>query len=190
MSAGAHAAVSPRKSRGFVRKVLGLVGTISIATVVALVATGGTYALWNTKATVNASSVTSGSTAITINDAASFALPGLDSGALLPGRSVVSAPLTVKNTGSTPASVTLGTISITDPSGVLAPSLALYVSQAATCNVTPAGTTPQSFSAPIVLAVGASTQLCVEVRLADTAPAAVQGKSATFSVRLDALQKR
>ena len=190
MSAGAHAAVSPKKSFGFVRKLLALIGTIGIAITVGLVATGGTYALWNTKATVNASSVTSGSTAITINDAATFAIPGLNSGALLPGRSVISAPLTVKNTGTTPVSVTLGTVSITDPSGILAPSLAVYVSQAASCTVTPAGTTPQSFSAPIVLATGASTQLCVEVRLADTAPATVQGKSATFSVRLDAVQKR
>ena len=190
MSAGAHVAVSPKKKRGLVRKMVGLVGTLSIAVTVALVATGGTYALWNTKATVNASSVTSGSTAITINDAATFAIPSLDAGALLPGRSTISAPLTVKNTGTTQASVTLGTVSITDPSGILGPSLAVYVRQASTCTVTAAGTTPQSFSAPIVLAVGASTTLCVEVRLADAAPATVQGKSATFSVRLDAVQKR
>jgi hypothetical protein len=190
MSAGAHAAVSPQKKRGLVSKVLGLIGTISIAVTVALVATGGTYALWNTKATVNASSVTSGSTAITINALPSFPIPQLDATSLLPGRSVVSAPLDVKNTGTTPVSITLGAVMFTSPANALSSSLTVYVRQSATCEATAFGTTPQSFTTPIVLAAGASTTVCVETRLSASAPTTVQGQTAAFSVQLDAVQKR
>jgi len=182
--------VSPKKHHGFVRNVLGLTGMVCLAIFIALVATGGSYAMWNTKTTVNASSVASGSTAITINSVANYAIPDLAAGTLLPGRSVVSAPLAVKNTGSTAVSVTVGATTFADPSSAIASSLTVYVRQAATCEVTPAGTTPQSFATPIVLASGATTQVCVEVRMSDAAPATVQGQSANFSVQLDAVQKR
>jgi len=190
MSAGAHAAVSPTKKKSLVRSVVGLTGTIGLAIVIGLVATGGTYALWNTKATVNASSVSSGSTAITINSLPSYPIPQLDTGSLLPGRSVVSAPLDLKNTGTTPVSITLGAVTYSSPANALSSSLAVYVRQSATCEATAFGTTPQSFTTPIVLAAGANTKVCVEVRLPSSAPTTVQGQSATFSVQLDAVQKR
>lgn len=175
------------------RLVKGMAGTsagIAVGVVIALAATSGTYAMWNDNEVIAPGQVASGNAALTIDGVDSYSITGLDFTKLLPGRSVITAtPLTVRNAGATPLSVTPGMITFTDPSGTLASQLVVAVQQAAGCTLTPTGTTPTSFS-NFVLTPGQTTTVCVEVQLKPTAPADVQGNTANFSLVLDALQVR
>ncbi|WP_309616576.1 hypothetical protein [Salinibacterium sp.] len=180
----------PRASVAPLRRILTTVGIFATAIVLATSAAGGTYAVWNSRTIVNASSITSGSTALTINDVSSYAVPGMDNSKLLPGRSSVSGVITLKNTGYTPISITLAPVVFSDPSSLLAANLTVVLRQATTCEVTPFGTTPSSFVAPIVLAKGQTATVCLEARLGVNAPASVQAASTSFSVPLNARQVR
>lgn len=157
------------------------------AIAIGLLGTGGTYALWSDHRVV-AGHVASGTAGLTINNVATHPISGLDFTKLLPGSSVgTSAPLTVKNTGAVPLTVTPGSATFGDPSGTLASQLVVAIHQAATCSLTPVGT-PATSSAPFVLQPNATTTICVEVQLKSTAPANVQGNTATFSIPLNGVQ--
>lgn len=180
----------PGTRRSLARRLLSATIAVSIAVIAALSATGVTYAMWNGKTTVDGSSVSSGTTSVTINDVSDYVLPALTTSKLLPGRSVVSAPLTVRNTGYTPVSITIGSTVFADPSSPVSSNLLVVVRQASFCEPTAFGTTPASFTTPIVLARGASTQVCVEARLRNDAPASVQGLESTFTITFAAVQVR
>jgi predicted ribosomally synthesized peptide with SipW-like signal peptide len=179
-----------RSSVAPLRRIVTTIGIFATAIVLAISAAGGTYAVWNSRTVINASSITSGSTALTINDVSSYAVPDMDNSKLLPGRSSVSGVITLKNTGYTPISISLAPLTFSDPSSVLASNLTVVLRQAATCEVTPFGTTPSSFVSPIVLARGQTTTMCLEARLSASAPASVQAASTSFSVPLNARQVR
>jgi len=191
-----HVDDSPVTRRSPIRAILSTAGMFGIAVFVALVATGGTYALWNTKASVSASTVTAGTTDFTINDVKNYTIAGLDTTKMLPGRSVITAtPLVLKNTGTSLISITPGTVVFSAPSAstdssTLASNLTVYVKDASTCVVTPFGTTPTSFTTPIKLSAGQTRSVCVEVRLSSNPPATVQGKTATFTLNLEGVQVR
>lgn len=166
-----------------------------VAIVVALSATAGSYALWNGTATVTGATITAGSSAITINGAAT-ASPAL--AALGPGESAAT-PLTIANTGSTPVSLAVTGTSIgTDAASLaVAPSLTATltpVTDATRCvtGLTGGWTGPLSgfttTAAPVLLPKGASATLCLQLVLATTAPSAVQGKTAAFSMVLTGTQ--
>lgn len=160
------------------------------AVLVAVLAAGGTYALWDGSMQMEPGTVTSGNTGLTINDVPSYAIGGLDTSTLYPGRSVITAaPLTVENTGTTPLAVTPGTVTFANPSSPLASELVVAVRQAAVCTPTPFGSTPVSFTS-FTLQPGASATICVEVQLKATAPAAVQGISLGFTAPLVGTQVR
>lgn len=178
------------KVRAPFRRIFGTTALFASAILVAIVAAGGTYAVWNTRTVVNGSTISAGSTELTINGSASYVVPGMDATKLLPGRSVISTPLTLLNSGSTATSVTLGALAFVNPGSALASNLLVVVRQAAVCEVTPYGTTPVSFSSPIVLNAGQSTLVCLEARLSASAPASVQGTTATFTIPLNAVQVR
>ena len=179
-----------RPSVAPLRRVVTTIGIFATAIVLALSAAGGTYAVWNSRTVINASSITSGSTALTINDVSNYAVPGMDNSKLLPGRSSVSGIITLKNTGYTPISISLAPTAFSDPSSVLATNLTVVLRQAGTCEVTPFGTAPSSFATPIVLARGQTATVCLEARLSVNAPASVQAASTSFSVPLNARQVR
>jgi hypothetical protein len=166
-----------------------------VAIIVALSATAGSYALWNGTATVSGATITAGSSAITINGAAT-ASPAL--GALGPGESAVT-PLTIVNTGSTPVSLAVtGTTIGTDAASLaVAPSLTATLTPVADATGCVVGLTAGSTGAlsgftttasPISLAKGASTTLCLQLALATSAPSVVQGKSAAFTMALTGTQ--
>jgi hypothetical protein len=184
----AGTALSERATR-FAKTSSVAAGMIGGAVVLAIGATGGTFALLSDRTDVPAATIESGAVGLTINDVTSYAISGLDVTALLPGRSVGTAtPLTLKNTGVTPLSITAGTTVITDASGTLASELIVAVHHTASCTLTPVGTTAASFSTPIVLAPNATATVCVEVQLKSTAPATVRGRTAGFSIPLNAVQ--
>ena len=188
--------------RNPVQTILTTAAMFGIAVVLAVIATGGTYALWNSKTAVNASTVTSGTTDFTINDVKNYTISGLDMTKMLPGRSVTTAtPLVLKNTGYTPISITPGTIAFAAPSAstdseTFASNLTVVVKEAVvangttSCVVTPFGSTPASYTTPIKLTSGQTRSICVEVRLSDNAPSSVQGKTATFTLNLEGVQVR
>lgn len=182
----ARTAPSERAAR-FARTSSVAAGMIGGAVVLAIGATGGTFALLSDRTDVPAAVIESGAVGLTVNDVTSYAIAGLDTTKLLPGRSVGTAtPLTLKNTGVTSLSVTVGTVSIANPT--LASQLNVAIHHSASCTLTPVGTTATSFSSPIVLAPDATTTICVEVQLKSTAPATVRGTTTSFSVPLDARQ--
>ena len=188
-----------RASRGvrvsrLTRRLGGAAGATAAAVVLAVAAAGGTYALWNDTEVLDAGTITSGNTGLTINDVTSYAIVGLDTGALYPGYSTITpAPLTVKNTGTTPLSVTPGTVTFSDPASPLATQLVVAVTTVLptdlTCTPTPFGSVPVSFVS-FTLQPGATRKICVEVQLTSTAPPSVQGLSLGFTAPLNGIQVR
>lgn len=158
------------------------------AVVVAVLAAGGTYALWSDAMPVQAGTVTAGTAGLTINDVPSYAIPGLDVTKLYPGYSTISAPLTVKNTGNTPLRVTPGTVTLS-PSNALATQVVVAVRQASVCTPTPYNTPPTQFTS-FRLEPGGTTTICVEVQLSVNAPPTVQGLALNFTAPLVGTQER
>jgi hypothetical protein len=159
------------------------------AIVVAVSAAGSTYALWNGAAPIQTATITTGTTGLAVNNTTSYAVPGLNVTQLLPGVSIVSPqPFTVKNTGSTPLSVTVAAPAFTAPAGVLAPNLTISLIQSATCVASIDGTTVGAWTSPLVLAAGQSVPVCLQVGLNANAPASVQGVSASFTIALNGVQ--
>ncbi len=163
-------------------------GMVCGGVVIAVLATGGTYALLNAKTPVSAGTVQAGTAGLTVNGAASYAIPGLDTTTLYAGRSVITpTPLVLKNTGTTPLAVTQGSVTFTTPGSALAPWLTVALEHSTTC--TPSDGTPTPF-ATFTLAAGASASICVEVQLSAAAPSAVQGLSLGFTAPISAVQVR
>lgn len=190
-SRGAH--VAEKRKPSLIHRIVTTAGIFGTAITIALAATAGSYALWNDKTKVNVPSITAGSTGLTINgltDAPVTMTPG----DLYPGRSVVSTvPLTVKNTGTTSLSITATAPIFTNPTSELARNLVVALRPSATCAPGLPGTAPAALPAsmgpaPLVLAPGAQSQLCLEVYLNTAAPASVKGATAAFAVQLNGAQ--
>ncbi|TBN56217.1 hypothetical protein EYE40_01740 [Glaciihabitans arcticus] len=190
-SVPAGLATAPSKTSA-IRALFATAGTLAAGVLVAVLAAGGTYALWNDSVPVQAATVQTGTSGITVNGAETFSVD-LSATTLLPGRSVVPAtPIVLKNIGVTPLSVTAPSIIFTAESSALQPYLQVSMIQATgtTCTVTADGTPLPAAIAPIAFTVGQTTPVCLEIRLAPDAPASVQGSSATFLISLNAAQVR
>ena len=174
-----------------IRKILSAASVFAVAIFFGLAATGGTYALWNTQAPVSGASVTTGSTVLKINDLALYPVPALSPAKLYPGRSVLTAaPLTFSNTGTTALSFTSPTTVVTvSPAFTGQVDIALISTTNATCAPAAEGATPVS-TPTVSIAPGANVKMCVEMRLKTSAPASLQGQTATFSVAVNATQVR
>ena len=182
----AGTATSPLHIRG----LLSAASIFAVAIFMGLTATGGTYALWNTTASIPGGTVTTGSAELKINNLASYTVPALAPAKLYPGRSIVSAaPMNFSNTGTTKLLFTpTSTVVTVDPSFSGWVDIALTPATATTCSPSSSGSTP--VSASVTIAAGAAVSMCLEVRLKATAPASVQGRTVTFSVAVNATQVR
>lgn len=151
---------------------------IAGASIVAVIAAGGTYAMWNDSVNLNAGTIESGSTGLTVNDVASYTVDSAVWSKLLPG-DVVSRQVMVKNTGTVPGVVSAATSGSFDP-------LLVHVAKG-TCPVSPAGpiSGPSSTMAiPTnlgVFAVGEASIVCLQVTMPANA-ANVQGANQNFTV--------
>ncbi|SFN69271.1 SipW-dependent-type signal peptide-containing protein [Mycetocola miduiensis] len=186
----AHASERPRSSA--IRRILATAGVFGVAIATALSATGATYALWSDNASVNAPTLTAGSTGLTINGMTDATIP-MTAAHLYPGGSVVSAaPLTVHNTGTVPLSVTAAAPVFSSTDAVLAPHLTVALRPSDACAPgavgTPPTALPASMGSPLLLPPGADVRLCLEVYLSADAPSTVQGAAAAFAVELDGAQ--
>jgi predicted ribosomally synthesized peptide with SipW-like signal peptide len=161
---------------------------------VALVGTGGTYALWNDSEIAGMGTIRSGSTAITVNGVQDYRIPA-DARLLGPGHPLLST-LTMKNSGTTPLSAKVSTTSITQ-TGALADNLTATlttVPEGASCS---AGM-PGGLTAPLVgfttsaqvLPVGVVVNLCLEIRMVAGASTTTQNGAATYTMTVDAVQVR
>jgi hypothetical protein len=164
-----------------------------LVVVLALTGAGTTYAMWNGQTTVNASSVSSGTTSLTINGSTNYTIPALGLAQLSPGQSVLI-PITLANAGSTPLTAVVTSVTISADTKSLSSDLTLRATQSSSCTAsTVAGTRLASFTTtatPISMAVGSSVPICLELKVDVDAPQTVSGGSTTFAINLTATQVR
>ncbi|GAB3141158.1 hypothetical protein [Marisediminicola antarctica] len=189
----AESTSAPRSRPSVLRRMLSAAAAIAVATFLALLGTGTSYALWNGEAVVDASSVSSGNVGLTINGAAAYALTGLDAERLAPGRSQ-AASLAIANTGTTRLSVTVSGTEVLAQSNSLAGFLTASLVPAADCAVATFVPAPlagfTTTAAPVVLEPGETRQFCLAISLNAAAPPAAQGGGATFAMAINAVQVR
>lgn len=173
---------------GLLRAAAAVLGAILVGGL----ATGGTYALWNTSASVPGATIRSGTAALAVPGALTFA-PTV----LYPGVSNY-ASVVVSNTGD--AALLLRLAALTGPtptsfSGALTVGIGV-VASAGQCVAgtfvpswtgTFASVTPGSIGA-IPVAKGSTATVCVSVTLAANAAAGQQGSSAAFALTLAGVQ--
>lgn len=175
-----------------------LLGSGAVATVVVLMlfGAGGTFALWNDRAEVNAATITAGTSGVTVNGQQDYAIEGLGTSLLGPGASVAT-PVTVANTGATALSVTVSQGSVTAQTRAMADELTITltpVANSASCTTGLAGGASGRIAgfttsvSPLSLPVGGSVVLCLQLALDKDAPASTQGGTASFRLTLDAAQ--
>lgn len=147
---------------------------IAGASFLAVIAAGGSYALWNGAADITGTTVSAGSTGLTVNDASSYPLGGVPWSSLLPG-DIVSQEVTVKNTGTVPGTVTASTAGSFTP-------LVVHVKKGA-CGATITGTASTVSPTDIgVFAGGEGSIVCLQVTLPATVANSAQGTSQSFLV--------
>jgi hypothetical protein len=189
----ASRAPKPRSLAMTARGLLGSAVLLVAVTALALTGTGATYAMWNGQAVVNASSVSSASTGLTVNGTTAYEIPAAGLSQLSPGQSVMI-PLTLTNTGTTKLSTAVSGVVISADTQGLASRLTARITQSATCTAsTVTGTRLATFSsiaAPYAMAVGASIPVCIEIKMDLDAPMTVAGGLTTFTMNLTATQAR
>ena len=176
-----------------VRRILVTVVIFAVATTFGISVGGSTFALWNATRAIGAVSLSTGATGLTVNGSSSYTVPGLTTTQLLPGLSAVSPQiLSIVNSGTTPLAVSIGAPVFSDPSSLLAKNSNLVVAlfQSTTCAQSVDGSSTAAWTAPIVVAAGASVSACLQMTLSATAPATVQGLSATFTLPIVGTQVR
>jgi hypothetical protein len=176
-----------------IRKMLAAVGIFAVAITLGVSAGGSTYALWNVSKPIGAVSLSTGATSITVNGATNYTVPGLTTTQLLPGLTAVSPViLSIVNTGTTPLSLSVGSPVFSDPSSVLAQNNNLVVSlfQSTTCAQSVDGSSTAPWTVPVVVPSGGSVSACLQMTLSASAPASVQGLSATFTLPITGTQVR
>ncbi|MCU1558722.1 MAG: hypothetical protein JWN09_2717 [Microbacteriaceae bacterium] len=167
--------------------------TLLLAVGVAVIATGGSYALWNKSVpTGSAASITSGTANLTVSTLS------LSTTLLAPGRTIYGSAALV-NTGDVPLALT-ATLSAPTSSTAFSQAVTLGFSTAATAaactGAAPTSTATFASAAaagfgtlPITATSASPLYLCVSLTLASTAPAVAQGQSAsTFGIAVSGVQ--
>lgn len=161
-----------------IRGMLLTTALIGVASVLGVSTAAGSFANLNRSESLSASTLRAGSLGITINGSANYALGGTPWSSLMPG-DVASQQVSVKNTGTTPATVTVSTAAGSAPIEVRVKS--------GVCSGTITG--PSSTATPTVLsgtlAGGATVTVCIQVSLT---AAAAQNQSSPFTMTFTANQ--
>jgi hypothetical protein len=197
-TAAAKAAARPASQpQAKSRSVIGGLIFVTTTIILSLLATTGSYALWNGKTVVNGSSLSSGSTALKISGVSDYTLV-FPTTPLAPGKSLLSTA-TFQNTGTTPLSASAASTTILTNTKGMADYLTLTVTPVASagaCAVGLTGGTSASLasftttSAPYAMPSGASQIVCFELKLSSTAPSSVSGGAASFRMNISATQTR
>ncbi|GAA3740447.1 hypothetical protein GCM10022239_15170 [Leifsonia bigeumensis] len=155
---------------------------IAGASIVAVVAAGGTYAMWTSAATMSGGTISSASVDLTVNNQSSYALGGAAWSKLLPG-DVVSQEVTLENTGTAASTVTAET---SGPFGALLVHLAR-----GGCPAPPAAPIagPSSTVSPTdlgVFAAGEASVVCLQTTMPAGVADTVQGTGQDFTITFTA----
>lgn len=193
-------ASSARVARGgSPRTILTTAAVFAAAILLALVGAGTSYAAWSGTASVDASSVASGSTSITINGGTDVALDDLNLRKIGPGQSVITGqPVIMVNTGTTPVSASVTSTTIVSQLNALADHLTITLLRSAdrSCTsfhsgeLTGSMATFATTASPFLLPAGASVHLCIRVTMNAGAPATAQNGAVIFAMNVDAVQVR
>ena len=171
-SSARHRAAAASR-RPTIKGMLASASAAGAASLIAVVAAGGTYALWDGQQAIPAATIASGSMGLTVNNLASAPINTAPWSTLLPG-DVVWQEVTVKNTGTVSGIVTAST---TDAGPLL-----VHVKKAA-CSVVIGGTS--STVSPVSLGTFTASEaatVCVQVTMPANAPAVAQGTAYSFIV--------
>ena len=159
--------------RPTIKGMLASASAIAGASVIAVCAAGGTYALWNGEQSIPEASVTSGTTGLTVNGQLTAPIDGLAWSKMLPG-DVISQQVTVKNTGNVPGVVTASTTG--------GGPLVVHLKKNA-CSGTISGTSSTLSSVTLgTFNASESSIVCVQVTMPANAPAGAQGANQSFTV--------
>lgn len=177
-----------RFNRAPVRSMLTIAAAAAGATLIAVAAAGGTYGLWADSAAVSAGVVTSGSLNLTINNLAEAPINATAWGSMFPGDRVQQT-VTVKNTGTTPADVTV----VGTSSAAAVSDYTIDVSKG-TCPAAAADLAGPSVLQSAAKALGTwtaaeSSAVCIEVTLSPTASNVSNGATVPFTLTMTAIQK-
>lgn len=174
LSGPRHRARSTRRATFTVGGMLASSSAIAGASIVAVIAAGGSYAMLTTSAPVPGGTIRSGSLSLAVNDVASYPLAGTAWSKLLPG-DVVQQPVIVTNTGTVPGTVSAHT------SGSFGPLLVHLKKGTCSATITGASSTVSPTDLGLFAAGEAST-VCVQVSLPATVADANQGSNQDFVV--------
>ena len=167
-----------------IRSILTALAAVSAALFVGVIATGGTYALWNSSVKIGGGTVKAGAATLVISRPLT-----MSSTLLYPGLTTYGV-FAITNSGDVPLQLNLQSLTGVT-SNALTQNLTLSVAVASSASATTAdcpaissypwsrvATAPTAGSLGTTLNVGASATLCVSTSLASNAPAAAQGQSA------------
>lgn len=187
-------ALAPTTRARTIPRILATTAALVIAIGLALVATSGSYALLNASTTVSAGTISSGAQDVRINGGTSATLTPLT--AMYPTKSVIT-QVTFANHGNTNVSVQMQTtgaangVAGKDLVGALSQRFAFTTTNggcaaALTGVFAPVSTTSSSSVSPTITELPASNVApvlygCIEIRMNDTAAAAVQSGTANLS---------
>jgi hypothetical protein len=154
--------------------MLASASAIAGASLVAVLAAGGTYALWSGERPLPEASIRTGPLGLTVNGAATATVDGTAWSRLLPG-DIVSQQVTIKNVGTVPETVTVSTTGGYGP-------LLVHAAKGA-CGATITGTS--STVSPTTLGEFAAAEqsvVCLQDTMPGSAPAGAQGTSQSFTI--------
>jgi len=165
-----------------IRSILKALATLMAALFVGVIATGGTYALWNKSADIAGGTVKAGSASLVISSPLS-----MSSTLLYPGLTTYGA-FVVTNTGTVPLQLSVQSltgVTATPFSQSLTVAVAIAPAVGATVADCPSlasypwsriSTSPTAGALGATLNAGASTTLCVSTALASNAATTAQGQ--------------
>jgi predicted ribosomally synthesized peptide with SipW-like signal peptide len=179
-----------------IRSILTVFAAVTAAIFAGLIATGGTYALWNKSTTITGGTVKAGVATLVISSPLT-----MPSTLLYPGLTTYGT-FEVTNSGDVPLQLTVQSLTGVAPTSFtqnLTVSVAVAPRASATAADCPAissypwarvATASTAGSLGTILNVGASATLCVSTSLASTAPAAARGQSApAFTLNIGGTQQ-
>lgn len=171
---------APRR-RVSLRGVFTSLGAVTVGTFAAVLSAGGTYALWNAEAPLEATEITSG----ILNMSVTGSLDSSHWSKLLPGEHHVQF-VVVTNTGNIPVDLSALSAQTDGDSGSFELRLEL-VDEADACSSPISGADALGSTVGLgIMAPGAVSHLCLDVTLSGTA---LPGHDADFSLTLTAGQQ-
>ena len=178
-----------------VRSILKALAAVTAALFVGVIATGGTYALWNKSADITGASVKAGAAALVISTPLT-----MPTTLLYPGLTTYGA-FVVTNTGTVPLQLSVQSltgVTATPFSQSLTVAVAIDPAVGATVADCPSlashpwsriSTSPTAGALGSTVNAGASATLCVSTALAANAPATAQGQSVpAFTLTIGGIQ--